>query len=174
MGYWNDVAAEIERVLGDELNPTDAYGKVISSRPKRMNTAQIVRGMARKSPVSGLITAKAVSVPIAYRSEEGDGTSVPIWDWGPPFPAPPGSERDKQNQRTGRAIQEWVDRWPWLPFGLPRTKETPAERERRCEEQVIKDEAICRKLRKRACWASANERYGACKAGKPLPPLVTW
>jgi hypothetical protein len=27
MGYWNDIAAEIERVLGDELNPTDVYGR---------------------------------------------------------------------------------------------------------------------------------------------------
>ncbi|MGH8567897.1 MAG: RHS repeat domain-containing protein [Gammaproteobacteria bacterium] len=24
------------------------------------------------------------------------------------------------------------------------------------------------------CWASVQERYGACRAGRPLPPLVIW
>lgn len=52
-----------------------------------------------------------------------------------------------------------------------------------CEEQVQEDEAICRSLPnttseeqaiRSRCWASANERYGACRANRPLPPLVTW
>lgn len=34
MGCWNDIAAEIERVLGDELNPTDAYGRPIVREPR--------------------------------------------------------------------------------------------------------------------------------------------
>ena len=33
MGYWENIAAEIERVLGDELDPTDAYGRPITMRP---------------------------------------------------------------------------------------------------------------------------------------------
>jgi hypothetical protein len=24
------------------------------------------------------------------------------------------------------------------------------------------------------CYESATARYGACRAGKPLPPLITW
>lgn len=24
------------------------------------------------------------------------------------------------------------------------------------------------------CWASVQERYGACKAGRPIPQLVIW
>lgn len=52
-----------------------------------------------------------------------------------------------------------------------------------CEEQAQKDEAVCRALPNRTdeekairsrCWASANERFGACRAKRPLPPLVTW
>jgi RHS repeat-associated protein len=52
-----------------------------------------------------------------------------------------------------------------------------------CEEQVLKDEAVCRSLPnstdeqkavRSRCWSSANERYGACRAKRPLPPLVTW
>jgi RHS repeat-associated protein len=47
-----------------------------------------------------------------------------------------------------------------------------------CEKQAQSDEAICRSLQRpdvRArCWESANARYGACKAKKPLPPLITW
>jgi hypothetical protein len=47
-----------------------------------------------------------------------------------------------------------------------------------CEQQAQSDEAICRSLPRRdmreRCWASANERFGACVKGKPLPPLITW
>ncbi|GLQ95249.1 RHS repeat-associated core domain-containing protein [Dyella acidisoli] len=52
-----------------------------------------------------------------------------------------------------------------------------------CEEQAEEDEAICRSLPntnreesaiRRRCWASVQERFGACEAGRPLPPLVTW
>jgi RHS repeat-associated protein len=52
-----------------------------------------------------------------------------------------------------------------------------------CEEQALKDEAVCRSLPNNTdedkpvrsrCWSSANERYGACRAKRPLPPLVTW
>jgi RHS repeat-associated protein len=52
-----------------------------------------------------------------------------------------------------------------------------------CEEQMQEDEAICRSLPnttdeelaiRSRCWSSANERYGACRAKRPLPPLVTW
>jgi RHS repeat-associated protein len=47
-----------------------------------------------------------------------------------------------------------------------------------CEEQAQKDEAICRTLSSPAvrarCWESANERYGACRAKRPIPPLVVW
>lgn len=47
----------------------------------------------------------------------------------------------------------------------------------KCEELIQKDEEVCRNLKSPAararCWQSANERYAACQAGKPLPPLVT-
>jgi hypothetical protein len=50
----------------------------------------------------------------------------------------------------------------------------------KCEEQAKKDEQMCRMTTmprtgaRARCWASVQERYGACKAGRPLPPLVTW
>ncbi len=52
-----------------------------------------------------------------------------------------------------------------------------------CEEQAQKDEEVCRSLPnvtdeqkavRSRCWQSANERFGACRAKRPLPPLVTW
>jgi RHS repeat-associated protein len=47
-----------------------------------------------------------------------------------------------------------------------------------CEDQAQADEATCRTLSSPAararCWASANERYGACRAKRPIPPLVVW
>ena len=47
-----------------------------------------------------------------------------------------------------------------------------------CEKQAQADEAVCRKLKdpsvRARCWQSANERFGACRTKKPLPPLVTW
>lgn len=47
-----------------------------------------------------------------------------------------------------------------------------------CEAQAEADEAVCRQLKDAAvrerCWSSANERFGACRAKRPLPPLVTW
>jgi len=50
----------------------------------------------------------------------------------------------------------------------------------KCEEQAKKDEQMCRMTTmpgtgaRARCWASVQERYGACKAGRPLPPLVMW
>ena len=50
----------------------------------------------------------------------------------------------------------------------------------KCEEQARKDEQTCRMTTmpgtpaRARCWASAIDRYGACRAGKPLPPLVMW
>jgi len=50
--------------------------------------------------------------------------------------------------------------------------------EKDCEKQTQADEAVCRSLQDPAarsrCWQSANERFGACSANKPLPPLITW
>ena len=54
---------------------------------------------------------------------------------------------------------------------------------RNCEEQAVDDEAVCRSLPnttkeekavRSRCWASVQERFGACEANRPLPPLVTW
>lgn len=49
----------------------------------------------------------------------------------------------------------------------------------KCEEIYARDTSICRgvsQLQGRragaACYASAAERYGACLAGRPLPPLT--
>ncbi len=46
-----------------------------------------------------------------------------------------------------------------------------------CELQAQADEAVCRSLSSPAvrarCFESANARFGACRAGKPLPPLIT-
>ena len=50
----------------------------------------------------------------------------------------------------------------------------------KCEEQAKKDEQMCRMTTmprtgaRARCWASVQERYGAFKAGRPLPPLVMW
>jgi RHS repeat-associated protein len=50
----------------------------------------------------------------------------------------------------------------------------------KCEQQAQRDEQMCRmatlpKTGARArCWESVSERYGACRAGRPLPPLVVW
>jgi RHS repeat-associated protein len=52
-----------------------------------------------------------------------------------------------------------------------------------CEVQVQNDEAMCRSLPNQTsnqkgvrsrCWESSEARYGACRAGKSLPPLITW
>jgi len=52
---------------------------------------------------------------------------------------------------------------------------TIAARSRRnqaeCDEQRKKDEFICRSVRTPLCWAQAMERYAACLAGRPIPPL---
>jgi RHS repeat-associated protein len=52
-----------------------------------------------------------------------------------------------------------------------------------CERQVEQDEAACRRLPNNTkiqqgvrarCFGSSEERYGACRAGQPIPPLITW
>ena len=63
---------------------------------------------------------------------------------------------------------------PVIPFVPP----GQCKKDDKCEVQAQADEAICRSLNdpsaRARCWASANERYGACRAGKFLPPLITW
>lgn len=179
MGYWENVAAEIERVLGDELNPTDAYGRPITTR--RMNAVAAPRNLSQQG-VYGLADglASASASPVAFRlpkgkRKRGGGSSSPDVPF--PFIPAPGSEQWEENAETGRQIQRW---WESLFDGirpLP-LNETERERERRCEEQAERDYAICRKLwrpdvRER-CWASASARRGACITGKSLPPLITW
>lgn len=51
------------------------------------------------------------------------------------------------------------------------------EHEEDCKQQYDGDSEVCRGLTNPAararCWASAAERYGACLAKRPIPPLVT-
>jgi hypothetical protein len=51
---------------------------------------------------------------------------------------------------------------------------TPADVERRCEEQFSRDGRYCATLpyrRRSPCRAHASARYAACLAGQPIPPL---
>jgi len=56
----------------------------------------------------------------------------------------------------------------------------PDEDEDHCEKQAEEDEQMCRMATipgtgpRARCWASVQERYGACKAGRPIPQLVIW
>lgn len=50
-----------------------------------------------------------------------------------------------------------------------------------CEQQYANDVSVCQAIRRRRgpqaaqrCYSSAAERYSACLAGRPLPPLDTW
>ncbi len=49
---------------------------------------------------------------------------------------------------------------------------------RDCDSQFEGDNDVCRSLPDPAarsrCFGSATSRYGACMAGKALPPLITW
>jgi len=47
----------------------------------------------------------------------------------------------------------------------------PGHSEGDCDDMYEADLETCRKLKSRACYAQAAERYAACKAGKPIPPL---
>ena len=43
--------------------------------------------------------------------------------------------------------------------------------EQECLEQYERDTFFCTMIRNRACHAQAPERYAACLAGRPIPPL---
>ena len=68
---------------------------------------------------------------------------------------------------------KWTDTWGLLP------KCSDAKRAE-CDKQAEIDEATCRqipekdKARRSRCWASVQERYGACISNRPMPPLVTY
>ena len=59
-------------------------------------------------------------------------------------------------------------------------KDDEDDRKAKCDEQALKDEQMCRMSTvpgtgpRARCWASVQERYGACKTGKPIPRLVIW
>ncbi len=72
---------------------------------------------------------------------------------------------------------------PWYrnpPLPVPFSKpDNDDEGDKRCLPQYESDNRTCRSLGNPAararCYASANERYGACLAKRPfMPPLVTW
>ena len=52
-----------------------------------------------------------------------------------------------------------------------------SSREAECEAGYEADSAVCRSLQSRRdraiCWQTAADRYGACLAGRPQPPLWT-
>lgn len=83
---------------------------------------------------------------------------------------------------TGRAGEIAMMRWLLQSLAEQRLlldEPKPRRKWLDCERQAEEDEAVCRHLNaprdvKDRCWASVQERYGACTAGKPLPPLVTW
>jgi YD repeat-containing protein len=54
------------------------------------------------------------------------------------------------------------------------------DQERDCDNLSKRDEQMCRMATlpntgaRARCWESVAERYGACRAGRPIPELVTW
>jgi hypothetical protein len=40
-----------------------------------------------------------------------------------------------------------------------------------CDNQYRRDSFVCNLVHTPLCWQQASERYGACLAGRPLPPL---
>ncbi len=162
MGYWENVAAEIERVLGDQLNPTDAYGRIIISEPMQVDLPHLFRGGRASPTVSALAAEEGATVPVAYRSKKGGGPTVPLWDWGPPFPPAPGSERWKRNQEIGRNLDRyWQDRSDRLEerrrrlgdpvfIAPPSERDTSSSRDRR--KYMSEDD----------CWRIFNREASAC------------
>jgi len=70
---------------------------------------------------------------------------------------PPGGETTEQRFERPAAAEQ------------PRAEDRPAilaARRDGCEEQRIRDEAICRILQFRSCWASANDRHAQCLRGR--------
>jgi hypothetical protein len=73
----------------------------------------------------------------------------------------------------------------WLP-GVRDNAESseggdPPDRPQRCEDLYRIDSDTCGAIARRrgarigaACYGSASERYAACLANKPIPPLNTW
>lgn len=87
-------------------------------------------------------------------------------------------QSDPMGLAAGPSTFAYVTNNPLLgidPLGL-------CDQEDRCEQQIQEDEEVCRSLPnntsydkrvREACWSSANERYGACAAKRPIPRLVT-
>jgi len=97
----------------------------------------------------------------------------PTWPLYPPIPS-------QGAGTSGYSDAERLQRyWMWLRLGAYLTEQTQEEKDlqAKCDRQSEKDEAICRQLKDAAvrqrCWASVQDRHGACKAKKPLPDLVT-
>lgn len=109
MGYWSDKAAEFERVLGDELNPTDAYGERVVFRPAgpiRLGSWSFQD--FRRDP-TGPSTGSVRAIPAGYGAseEEGGGRGIPVPEWPWPLPAVPGSKRWEENKKLARDIESW-------------------------------------------------------------------
>lgn len=75
---------------------------------------------------------------------------------------PPGGDGSRLGRSDGESAQSDEGRAVML-----------AGRRDRCEEQRLRDDAICRILQFRSCWASSAFRYSQCLIGGYVPPLVT-
>jgi len=86
----------------------------------------------------------------------------PQWELQPRVPqGNPGGGQWTNGGGSGGVSEETV---------LTAAKISPAL-EQECLEQLERDTFFCAMIANRACHAQAMERYAACLAGRPIPPL---
>ncbi len=111
-----------------------------------------------------------------FMNVDRDGREIIIGPTGPIY-VPDG---------TGRRMLDWLfppqncPAGDYAPTFPPLNSDDDDDDGDKCEKQAQRDEQMCRmatlpKTGPRArCWESVSERYGACRSGRPIPPLVTW
>lgn len=102
---------------------------------------------------------------LKLRKASADDPEHPGWPAGTPEDQG-GKFRPKDSENADNENRAGAGRQPPIIVAA-RSKRNQAE----CDEQLRLDEFICRSVRTPLCWAQAMERYAACLAGRPIPPL---
>lgn len=167
IGKHSDVASEVCDNLGCRADRVESGSAAGAADPTDRSPVGAVRSGISPAEDSG-------------RSPDVDDMTGPPSDHGGHSPGGhhrlPGSPQE--DQRLAKAAEAVRGH---RPQGTLRLASNSSVNEEKCGQQYAEDTATCKRVTKKrgaragaACHASAAQRYGACLAGKPLPPLSWW
>jgi hypothetical protein len=169
MGILDDLAAQYAALTGPQPQANGLLGNVQAAQYRPTPAATFPNAPPSAMPVSMSLPIPP-SDPSIWLSPDGtvSYTGRPSGTSGSPQP---NNNPPSYNARAATVLIAFG-----LPIMLPGSRSLQysalvAVGDDECERQYQRDIFHCKMVGLPACYASAAARYGACLAGRPLPPL---